>query len=133
MDNKKIKSQIMEQIDKGKIKMHSRYWFLVRAFVLLGLVATSMVGLGMLGGLWNYLVEINEDLTVADIPIWSVTLAVVLIFLGGWFFGKIGTNYKRRLLTRLAIFLGLIILLMSLVVLIEKIYLLEILLWNLGD
>lgn len=133
MKNKNIQNEVLGKIVSGKVRMHSQCWFLLKTLVLLSLFWVSLLGVAVLGGLWNYIREINEEMSIVDVPFWSVVAAVWFLVIGVWFYGKIGINYKKGFGIKLAILLGLILVLMVLIITLEKMYLLELLMWNLGD
>lgn len=115
--NPKFDQSIMAEINSGKLKMRSKWYFvfgsLLSIFSLVGLSLVSIFSTNLILFLLRRhgsMAQWRLNLILQSLPIWIPILTVITLILGIWLLKKYDFSYKKNFLLIIFIFIFSIIL-----------------------
>ena len=103
---KNITNNIMEQIDKGKIKMKPKIYFIIGSIItFFGLISSMIVSIFLIG-LIRFSIRSNGrmaqyrfDQILSNFPWWTTIFAIISLIIGIWLIRKYDFSYKKKNVT----------------------------------
>jgi len=118
-----IAREIMADIECGKLCMKKRELFLLEHLAVVFFVFTIFTGVGVGIAFIDYWVRMAggyNDILWSEFPFYWLIISMFFIFLGSNLYNRIGENYKKVFLAKLAIVVGILIFICILAVVLER-------------
>ncbi len=128
--DKQIQQHIMEEIEKGEVKMRPWIWFWLQKMGLVALAFLCFTGVGItlalvdwwlrdIGGAQNLWGEF-ADMLWDDFPGYWLALSLVACLVGVILYGKIGDNYKKTAVVKYTIIVALVTAMAMVIIALER-------------